>query len=696
MSGRFAKLAWVAYLVGIVAVAMAADSLPFIGTDQAFAAGGRPALRVFALAVPLGVAVVSWAIALWRGEVRWRHTPFLWWLGGLALAAGVSTVFAMDKSVAVFGYLYGEQGLLMWLLYFTIALLGSQFVTSRKRLVTLSAVVLGAATYVAGIALLEVAGVRVLLNNAPDWMYERGASTMMNPDFLGSYLVIPAVLGIGLTATVKGWHRFVAAGTLGLVVASLAFSLTRGAWIGAFVGLVALSIGVVTIQVLAARRVAKEPSSGAGYVAVSPALQGAQSAAVRVGAIWIAVILMLVLMIAFVPGAQRIVERVVVSPTDAAQNATTLSGRIPLWTEVWHATLNRPILGAGPDNLSFAWQEAASEATIRTTGAGVVVNSSHSLFLDFAVEFGIPFTLAMVIGVLWLTFRAIRNMQRSASATRFEAWESVALVAAVFGAGAALMVGMAVVPIMVLVFVLIGALLGVDGRYRAAQPTRGAKVTVLAVASAFSAAVVLWGGLSLASAIVGNQDVPSIATRARHDMAAVKIAPWRIYPTIDLVASLTELVPEATEQIGVTVPQAYERMIAADPLRSLNYYNAGDYALTQQDDASRAIEMANRSLALQPINIPARMLRGDALCAQGNYDAGLLDLAEAVRLESCATPSLSWPPPWTVYLNRLIEIAPKSTSARAAAEATVAAFAARFPSNEALPELQEKVANLSK
>ena len=694
MSGRWAKVSWVAYLVGIAAVAMVADSLPFIGTHQAYAAGGRAALRVFALAVPLAISVATWAIALYRGEVRWRYTPFLWWILGLAAAAGVSTAFAMDKSIAVFGYLYGEQGLLMWLMYFTIALLGSQFITSRARLITLGKVLLASATYVAIIALLEVAGVRVLLDNAPDWMYERGASTMMNPDFLGTFLVIPTVLGIGLAAAVGGRRRWVIAGALTIVVASLTFSLTRGAWFGAFVGLVALSLGVVSIQLQASRLKRLEPVGGAGYVPAAPGLKGARGALARVGAIWVALILTLTVILFVVPGTQRIVERAVDLPNAPSQNLSTLSGRTPLWTEVWRATLNRPIVGAGPDNLSFAWQEAASEATIRTTGAGVVVNSSHNIFLDIAVEFGIPFAIALIVGIAWLALRASIGTYRATKADHFQAWESVALVGAVVGILAALIVGMAIVPIMVQGFVLLGALLGADGRKGARQPSRTASGVVVAAASIYALALLAWGVVSFASAVAGNQDVPSIATRARHDIAAVKIAPWRIYPTIDLVAALSELLPEAAEQIGVTVPVAYERMLAADPLRSLNYYNAGDYALTQQDDAITAIEMANRSLELQPINIPALMLRGDALCAQGNFDDGLSDLAQAVRLESCATSSLSWPPPWTVYMGRLLDVAesdPTRADALATAAQTLAAFEARFPDNEATADLKARI-----
>ena len=131
-------------------------------------------------------------------------------MGALALG---STVFAIDKRVAVFGYWLNEQGLIAWVMLFGLAFLGSQLITSKRRLVQLSWSVVGAAAVVAALALLEVAGLRPFpgYGDSLEWIFQRGSSTMFNSDFLGTFLVLPAVLSVALAFQLVGWRRWVAA-----------------------------------------------------------------------------------------------------------------------------------------------------------------------------------------------------------------------------------------------------------------------------------------------------------------------------------------------------------------------------------------------------------------------------------------------------------------------------------------------------
>lgn len=685
-----AVASWVALLVGIVAVSVVTDNIPFGGIESLYAAGGRTALRAFALGVPVSLSAMLWAVALLLGQIKFRKSPFLWWMGALYVLILISTALAINPDIAVFGYWYSEQGLLMWTLYFLVAFLASQLVTSNERLIQLLATVVGAGAYVGVFGLLEVAGVRPLSSQAPEWFYERGASTMMNPDFLGTFLVAPTLLGVGLTVALKGWKRYLTAVATLICLTSLMFSLTRGAWLGVAVGLVSLSIGAVVIHYLAARRKALEPTSGVGYVPVHGRHHYPAATVTTVALIWAVILVAIVSIVFLVPGGERIVGRVQDSFQDSGELAGTLSGRIPIWGEVWAATLENPLVGAGPDNMMFAWQKVATEDYFRYSGATATLNSAHNVYLDLAVEFGIPYAVLFIVGALLLVLTTVLALQRSAKAAPFTAWEVVSLPITAFGLGASFVVGMTVVPILVVAFVVVGATVAVGSR-SAGDLRKPTRYGVVAVTAVVALALFGWGWQSGMSAIVGNQATSDPQVRVQRNLAALKKAPWRIFPQIDMAAAADVAADDQLRALGLSRADVWVRLLASDPDRSLHYCNAGTYYLLSEMDAGRALALADTSLELQPVNAPARLLKGDALCAMGDYEAGLAELAEAVRIESCARPILSWEAPWDVYLTRLLEAAPTNPAAAAAAESTFAAFEARFPASGQLESLRAQV-----
>ena len=690
-TGRALQVAWVAYCCAIVAAGVVSDSIPFMGSAGLFAVGGRGALRIGAFGVPLAVALAAWGVALFRQQVQPRYTPFLWWLLGLGGLMSLATVFAMDPTIALFGWQVEEQGLILWLLYLVLAALGSQLVSSPRRVRQLSLAVVGGAVYVAALGVSEVLGARpnAMVTLDTLWMLQRGMSTMMNPDLLGTYLVVPALLGVAVTVGCRGRSRIAAGAGTAVVVLGLVLTLVRGAWLGLFAGLVSLSVLIVAVGWYAHRKpgaasAAQSPFDGAGYC---PSGGRAVKPDVRViGVLWGTLVLVVAAAVAASPSIDGLFSRFVDPIGD--------SGRIPLWTESLQAVWSRPLLGAGPDNFLYAWQRCAGEATIRSNGVILALDSPHNVFLEIAVQFGLPVLVLAVGGVLWLCVRSIRRVIPQVANGSTHGWEVLGVVAAVAALGVSLTVGMVVMPIMVGVFTVVGMLMGIDARpvtrVRSAAVTNGIATGAVVVAVVAGA----WAGLSGASAVLGNQAAPTYAVRTERNLAALSVAPWRLYPKLDLVKCALNLTPQQQQMYGLTAESAYLRLIDAEPLKSLHRFNYGDYMLLSSGNPPGALEQAETALRLQPVSAPGLMLRGDARIALGQRDEGLADLREAVRLESMAQERHSWDAPWVAYMSALADDAIQRGSDQSwdAASATFAAFRIRFPDNPFIPQFERVLA----
>jgi O-antigen ligase len=679
----FPIVAWVAYCLAIVAPALVVDSIPFAGAGGIFAAGGRYALRVGMLGVPTAVAVLFWGIALLRSQVRLRHTPFLWGLLGLVSIAGLSTLLAIDRRVALFGFWIDEQGFLVWVLYALLVFLGSQLITSRRRLVQLTLCVVGTGAVVAAIALLEVGGVRLFGIPAEEWAYARGVSTMMNPDFLGTFLVAPAVLGVAFAISQRGWLRIVAAIGAAITLMSLVYTLTRGAWAAAAVGLVALAVwGMWTRRDSRATRKAVEAESDSSGRRGIPSLVAWAGAGV-VGAVAAARL-----------GTGTLSSRITETLTGASGLDILLSGRLTLWSELLQAVRARPLLGAGPGNMVYAWQRFAGEGSLQMIGSGAVVDSAHNVPLDLAVQFGVPFAVLAGVGVAWLAVRALTAAARVArKGATGGGWLEVGWIVAAVALGIAFTTGVTVVPIMTLVAAVIGVLLAFDARPGTAKPP-AVRVSVSAVLTVVALGLGAWAAFTGASAIAGNQATPSLTERATRDLKALELAPWRIYPASDLVTVTQALGTVEQSMVGVSAARTHDMLLERDGMNAITLYGAGDYHLTQEQDAARALQFAERSLELRPMFVPGIMLKGDAFAAQGRLEDAVVYLERAVALESTVTILHAWEAPWISYLSVLIGQARQDPLAAAHARDVYAEFSARFPGSMMRGVIERELATL--
>lgn len=342
-------------LAPIVIVAMFAD--PRLGVIAVFATFPIGSLVLPAPLPPIEMAeaavVVVTAIVLLKrvagGRAPLRWPPVMWWIFALVLWTLVAFPSAVDKALALkqIGSLVG--GFLFALVVATVctSIRDVKFVLGG--FVGVAAVIAVAAVMGAGEFQAELGGTQVSgrLQGAFD-----------HPNQLGTICAMLALAATGLAFGARTVRtRAVAIAAVPLLIAGLALSLSRGAWIGAGAG--ALYLAIVLPQ---ARRAILAVTVPLVIVAglLGPSLPAN-------------------------PQIQVVQERLSVltvrSPYD---------DRPAIWAEAMREIQDDPITGQGPGGFQVASVRAGSEAST------IFAYHAHNVLLTWAAESGIPAAMLLV------------------------------------------------------------------------------------------------------------------------------------------------------------------------------------------------------------------------------------------------------------------------------------------------------------
>ena len=231
--GRAYVLGWRCFLAFVALTPLVIGALPpQAGSLALFRAYDPVSLpKVVVLLVLAGLSLGALCVSLVRGESELRWHPVLWVLVALVGWAGVSTLFAASPAVSVWGSYHSNEGLAAIFGYGLVALLAIQYVRSTRALRTVAVTAVVAGSLVSAYALLQFAGVDPF-----GWVNDAGRvfSTMGNADMLGTYLVFPLALALGLAlSTPRGWPLLSWWAAAALIVSALVATATRGAWLGA-------------------------------------------------------------------------------------------------------------------------------------------------------------------------------------------------------------------------------------------------------------------------------------------------------------------------------------------------------------------------------------------------------------------------------------------------------------------------------
>ncbi len=445
---------------------------------------------------------------------------------------------------------------------------------------------------------------------------------------LGLLAAIGALLGLGLaTRATSLLGRAVAAASVPVLVATLYFTFSRGAWIALGAGLLAaLALDRRRLQLLAVLgALAPLTAIGIWRAAVSSALTTSGSplpmmaheghrlavvlaavalgaAALTLGVAWleprfalpartyrlielglaaaaaVAVVALLASQGSPVRLAQRAWDGFSTSGPAASANLNSRllhisgTGRTVLWSVAWRDAKAHPLLGSGGGTFQQVWN--------RERPVGNTVRNVHNLYLETLAELG-PLGLALLLAVLVLPLvAAVRGRDRP-------------LAFAAFGAYIAFVLHVTVdwdwqIASVTLAALLCGAaLLAAPGRPLGAAARQVALWGAIALAGVGVYTLASQIPMSRLRSAAAHNDWPAAARDARH---ASELAPWSEEPWVTL--------GEADLNAG-RLPQARVALLEALAKNPSNWATWLDLARASTG-AERAKALA-RSRALNPL-----------------------------------------------------------------------------------------------
>lgn len=460
-----ARWSWIAVLacVALTPLATSVTSMTLRSLPLTYDAYVIPKLAALGLLSAL-------ALALWAADVnasshlRWHPAGFA--LVGFAILAALSTALALDSAVALFGR-DAANGLLAYLCYVGIACLIVVHVTGTTRLLVLSRTVVASGVVTSSVSLFQAA---VMTPERIDtlglahvgYLYGRGGGLLGNPDFVGAFLVAPLVLALALVVAERPTaNRVLGGAASALIGGALIVSQVRGAWLAAILGIILLGgllvpYGPKTRRPLAIAAISLAFALVLGLIVERPTL---------------------------------LLERVRFGMGYGLDAIS--SGRLSGWRDALAVLAARPITGTGPDSFTLGWYRQASALADSFTGAQSYFEDPHNVFLTVGATMGLTTLVAFLVFVAIALAAGVSNIRRSSTQEALPLYAG--WLAAFAGLLATAFVGVATIPLVLLIFVAAAALIAPSARNVPVRPGILTGLRVLAV----SVAVLCLAGTTL-------------------------------------------------------------------------------------------------------------------------------------------------------------------------------------------------------
>ncbi len=346
------------------------------------------------------------------GRLTIRRTPLDWALLAFIASAALSTAFAFNQNVALFGTYARYDGLLTTLTYAALFWLAVQVIDSREEARTVLRVLMASAYAAALLAIAQVAH-----------------------DSLTSGTFVPAYGTLG--------QKNVLGGFLVMVLPVAAFELIESRSRTATVLAANVSVAMLTALVLTFSRSAWIAGAAAGVIMVVPIARSgrARIAAFRLGAaalITAAVTLLLISNLIRAGGLSSLRDDLAAS-----------GDRPTVWAVSIKLIESRPLLGYGPDNFGLVfpefqtersqqpWDKAHAEVLqIAATQGLIGVAAYGAMLLAFWLGFWRGRTNAGGAALFagWVAYQAALQVNFTALASAFPYWVFAACAYELWGA----------------------------------------------------------------------------------------------------------------------------------------------------------------------------------------------------------------------------------------------------------------------
>lgn len=603
--GRY-DLPWLATCATVLVVPWAIGAL---GVNSVWLADVFAAPKWLALGITLSLAA---AAIVWRiVRDRWspRFNPAWWWAIGFLGWAGVSAVFAVNPSEAIFG---GEarQGLVTLAMYVVLGLVVMQAADTPERVRTLQGLTVVGGIPVAVLALLQVVGLDPI-DWGPGfeaWSLARGVSTAGNPDFLGGYLIFPVVMAVAYALTEERPSRRIAV-WVAFALESVAWfaTLSRGAWLGGLLGLVVLAAAAFRLGAKVRRGDALALGAGASAVLASAVALGSTAWSRAAGLL--------------------------------ALGGSGTSGRLEIWRTALEAIPHHWFLGVGPDSFRYAFLPYRPAEYANLGASMVYQQDAHNYILQLAATVGLPglaLALAFLVALIGQAARIAFARGAGASRLAYAGW-----LAALVGYCGYLFFGPGRIMSNVVMWVAFGVLLS-------ALATRtGEQWRARAVGVVTACLVIALAGTGAAVAntvasyhVVRSYEAP-VDAALDEALAARSAMPWLLeyrfrvaeISGIDAMTAYSAGKTPAAQEAADRAIAAYEDLVSRFP----NDYEAlvvyanilnGLVPVRGTTSAEEALVMARRAQPLFPAGLHAKTAEAVALTNLGRYSEAVTVLED--------------------------------------------------------------------
>jgi O-antigen ligase len=560
--------------------------------------------KVLVLCCFVGVGLLAWGVAVLRGDLAIR-VPRRWWLPlCVSVLIVASAGFGIDARMAVVGSNEFLQGSVVQVAALGAYWLSIQMVSDTARLRDMTRVTVAGSAMVALYALAQIAGLDPSVwPSAEYYHFQRGFATLGNPDMLGVFLVVGAVLAPAVALSESRVRNKVVWWVLSAVLGTVTLlTMVRAAWFG-------FAVGIVVLVLLGHRlRLQTSPIDRQALKAISFGLAAT-------------------VVLRSLTTSGELVRRLV---QVFANPEAASSGRFALWREAIDVIGQRPLFGTGPDSYLLGWYSQQGTETMRTAGMGLIVQDPHNTPLMLAATLGVPAVLMLIAwGVTSLRDAAgvvgSTQGQPQRSMLPYAGW-----IAAVVAFAAASFFGITTIAPAVLLASGLGVLsapLAHD-----VTPSHGARRGV-AVATGVLALLLLMFGSSVTMAEyyrMRSIAAPTMDAAVQYADRAVRWMPLHYTHRLHAAnarayRSLQELSATAGVPSTLADTQAYYRTLLTQFPDQYDGYVR--YAALLSDVSDRvgpsalteAAEVASRGFAVRPKGLRARIIAARAFGSLGDH-----------------------------------------------------------------------------
>jgi O-antigen ligase len=356
--------------------------------------------------VVIGLLILFLARAIVRRSLTIKRTPLDLPLLAFVASAVVSTVFAYNANVAIFGTYSRYDGLLTILMYAALFWLSVQAIATPNEARTLIRALLASGYLVAVVAILQS-----VTDSISQGLLVPASGTLGQKNVLGAFLAMLLPLAYRELAAAKSWsQRVIGVNLTAIIGVALLLTLSRSAWLGAALAAIVLFAGGYRPTVRLGIACLLVLLIGGGIVAGLRSNGG-------------------------IPAEQRVAE-------------LGLTGDRPaLWRDAVRLTASRPVFGYGPDNFGLVfprfqttylgpwqWDKAHAETLQVAATQGLVGLVAYAFVLAAfvrafwrAIKFAPPLAGegrvgAFAIFAAWLAYEVTLQLNFSALAASLPFW----------------------------------------------------------------------------------------------------------------------------------------------------------------------------------------------------------------------------------------------------------------------------------